>query len=438
MNTRLVFSLSLAAALAWPALCPAGELNAFALRNDLNGNHNTSITTTLLGSVTATESGPHGSGTSTASYGSLSVDLLVFSDGNGATYSTGSVNYGDGDVSRTYWKDLVTVDPTLDHPAGSAGTAEVKFSFTGTYSDTSASGQLNGLTGWQFVVNHSAYRHLVLNDNTQISDIPNPIVHTFDFQYGVPFQIQGGLQATGATRFTSSQSVQAKLSLRQTGFRVLSGGNAIGFSSSSSTGSSAAFPVNSGGSYTPFTLQNTSPYGHGSTASILGGVASANTVVEATFLGQVAQFSQASDIVDVTGIGHDKFVLQLSYDPAIATSLFGNEANAVLLWMDPVSGLFENAVFGNSDGGLQSQAFVGAYNPATESALGNYGVDTTNHVVWAVIDHNSEFAVGTPTPEPSQMALLVIGAAGLVMRRHRRNKCLADPVTNASRAGKCG
>ena len=425
MNTHLFFSLSLAAVLGWPALCPAGELNAFANKQDFGGFHNTNITTTSAGSVTATETGPHGSATSTASYGSLSVNLFVFSEsnGNGGSYSAGLVDYGNGDVWRTYWKDLVTVAPTLDHPQGSAGTAEVKFSFTGTYSDTSASGGLNSQTGWLFVVNHSAYRHLVLSDGTQISDIPNPIVHTLGFQYGVPFLIQGGLQAQGTTFNSANQSVHATLSLRQTGFRVLSGGNAFGFSSSSSTGSSAAIPVNSGGSYTPFTLQNTSPYGHGSTASILGGVASADTVVEATFLGQMAQFSQASDIVDVTGIGNDQYVLQLSYDPVIATSLFGNEANAVLLWLDPVSGLFENAVVGNSDGGLQSQAFVGAYNPATEFALGNYGVDTTNHVVWAVVDHNSEFGVGiaSPAPEPSQMALLVFGAAGLVMRRHRRN-----------------
>ena len=35
-----------------------------------------------------------------------------------------------------------------------------------------------------------------------------------------------------------------------------------------------------------------------------------------------------------------------------------------------------------------------AYHPATDFQLGNYGVDTVNNVVWAVINHNSYFAVG--------------------------------------------
>ena len=56
----------------------------------------------------------------------------------------------------------------------------------------------------------------------------------------------------------------------------------------------------------------------------------------------------------------------------------------------------------------------GAYNPATEFVLGDYGVDTVNDRVWAVIDHNSSFGVGESTavlPEPSSAALLAFGAS---------------------------
>ena len=43
--------------------------------------------------------------------------------------------------------------------------------------------------------------------------------------------------------------------------------------------------------------------------------------------------------------------------------------------------------------------------------LGDYGVDTTDHVVWAVLDHNSEFGV---VPEPSSFVLFCIGAMSLL------------------------
>jgi len=42
-------------------------------------------------------------------------------------------------------------------------------------------------------------------------------------------------------------------------------------------------------------------------------------------------------------------------------------------------------------------------------------VDSANNVVWAVIDHNSEFAV---IPEPASLALLAAG--GMLLLRKRR------------------
>ena len=50
--------------------------------------------------------------------------------------------------------------------------------------------------------------------------------------------------------------------------------------------------------------------------------------------------------------------------------------------------------------------------------MGAYGRDAVTDSVWAVVNHNSEFAVST-VPEPGTFALLagVAAAAGLAYRR---------------------
>jgi hypothetical protein len=57
---------------------------------------------------------------------------------------------------------------------------------------------------------------------------------------------------------------------------------------------------------------------------------------------------------------------------------------------------------------------VGAYDSATDFQLGSYGIDTVNHEVWAVVDHNSEFAVAQAVPEPSSWTAL-LGGLGLLL-----------------------
>jgi hypothetical protein len=49
-------------------------------------------------------------------------------------------------------------------------------------------------------------------------------------------------------------------------------------------------------------------------------------------------------------------------------------------------------------------------------ALGDWGVNTANHTVWAVVNHNSQFAV---VPEPSTLVLLTAAALGLLSWRRR-------------------
>jgi MYXO-CTERM domain-containing protein len=86
--------------------------------------------------------------------------------------------------------------------------------------------------------------------------------------------------------------------------------------------------------------------------------------------------------------------------------------------------LWENAVDGNTGG---TSTFVdGPYNPTLDSSLGTYGVNTTNDVVWAVIDHNSTFTVDTQTvPEPGGPALLACALFGLLaLGRFRRQEAV--------------
>jgi hypothetical protein len=119
-----------------------------------------------------------------------------------------------------------------------------------------------------------------------------------------------------------------------------------------------------------------------------------------------------------------------------------------LVWLDP-NGLgpgvaqWENAVLGNSMlgslavphymndfdgvGGFAAGSWdnfalqLGVTSANLSNFRGSWGVDIENNHVWAVLDHNSQFAV---IPEPSSYLLALIGVAVLTrcaIRRRRRN-----------------
>jgi len=155
-----------------------------------------------------------------------------------------------------------------------------------------------------------------------------------------------------------------------------------------------------------------------------------------------------SDIVNLTGMysgtenaasGTGAFVLQMNYLQSTLDGLGLNE-NAIatsgelrLGWNN--GGNWQTAVLGNSTGSPAPQ-FVGvtdwnsyylansAVDDGTDLALflGRYGVDPTGAaggVTWAVVNHNSEFAV---IPEPSTLVLgglALLGLAGIGLRRRR-------------------
>lgn len=186
--------------------------------------------------------------------------------------------------------------------------------------------------------------------------------------------------------------------------------------------------------------------GFGSTAIGIAMGTSADLRAGTTFSGQNIEMQWrvrgagdrpglGSDILNLTGmspiagthIQTDPFALQMTYSPGALggdESTLASEGLLALGWLDTSqnqpSGLWRNAIAGNFGTGRSGDVFPNvqsswdAFSAAHSNTdanvgnfLGSYGVDVGHHVVWAVLNHNSQFAV---VPEPSSVVLLLFGA----------------------------
>ena len=160
--------------------------------------------------------------------------------------------------------------------------------------------------------------------------------------------------------------------------------------------------------------------GRDTTASILAGTASAARTLTTGFDSASSATNdglRASDVFSLNGTGSDLFVLQLEIAD-LNTSQYLGWLDGTDTWVNAVSGNTGNNASAPQQGYLGSFAnFQIAYGTDLSTYVGAYGVDDSGDRVWAVLNHNSDFAV---IPEPSTWLLLGTGLSVLLFRRRIR------------------
>lgn len=255
-------------------------------------------------------------------------------------------------------------------------------------------------------------------DGWYIGDGPPTFSFTADAQcfVGQPCEIAyvGTLYSgAGGANADSSSHVNGNFNVSSGSVEILDPYNdnaPINFTMVGDAGSGAGQVTPAGGSYAGFTVTNSAPDRLGSTFSLLDGTASHDTNVTANFVAP-PPVDAASDAVELQGTDGDMQVVQISWDPA-KQQLLGPLAYFELCFL-PVEGgaKWESALLGNYNGG-QPTFFDRAYNPDTDFHLGYYGIDSVNHVAWAVINHNSLFAAANPFDLVSAVSRKTHAAAG--------------------------
>jgi hypothetical protein len=192
---------------------------------------------------------------------------------------------------------------------------------------------------------------------------------------------------------------------------------------------SGSVAVGVGESFAGLGITSVAP--RGTSATIEAGSAGAGRTVAMGFTAAPGDGFFASDVLTLTGTAGDAIVLSLTYDPA---ALGGMPAGSLFVgWLDTRSGspsenAWVNAILGNS-GDLVSlpTAYAGSWSAyqtafsiaSPAAALGAWGVDLNSGTVWAVVDHNSQFAA---VPEPAAWLVAGVGLSAVAVCRRRRRR----------------
>ena len=213
-------------------------------------------------------------------------------------------------------------------------------------------------------------------------------------------------------------------------YQALSANGEIAFSYKTSDGAvgiAVASPstltrtIRGGGGYGGVRLR--SGEGAETVARLRGGVAGGDRSIDLAYeAGGTFAINGARPVgnaLNLSGTESDLFVLELTYgDADLAAAGVASETGLILYWRDPVGGSFKNSVLGNQPPG--GRPFFGSSYAQYLAAhggtitLGDYGNDPTTNTVWAVLNHNSLFAVA-PSPEPSSLGLGLAAFAALAL-----------------------
>lgn len=169
-------------------------------------------------------------------------------------------------------------------------------------------------------------------------------------------------------------------------------------------------------------LVRTSTAGGGTQGTLLAGSSAAPTALNPAISWLAQTGDTASDVMRLGNTSGTPQVLSLTYALGVTPAL---SQDAFLGWFDPQVNDWVNATVGNTSG--TSSYFEGSWssylaaNPGATptTALGAYGHDPLNRSVWAVVNHNSDFAV-IVVPEPGMIPGVGLGLAGLAALLRRR------------------
>jgi fibronectin-binding autotransporter adhesin len=428
-----------------------GQIGAIALSVG-NNNANTTYSGALIGSGSLTKIG---------------TGTLVLTGANthsgGTTISSGTLQIGSGGTTGSITGNVAN-NATLAFNRSNALTFAGNISGTGTLTKSGAgtltltgvntysggttisAGTLqvgNGGTTGSIAGNVTDNATLVFNRSNSITFAGN-ITGTGDLTKAGA----GTLTLTGSNSYAGLTTVtggtlQVTGSLANNGSnKVLVAKDANGVFGDGNGDASISRRVASGSSYAGLgsAITNLSAGELATTADILAGTASAQTDVSMAWRTrtEAEKTKQGggliSEVLSLSGIAQsgtgvrdgvhqtDMYVLQMSYDPAELMRIWGltedeavaqgrlylgyfGAAGLVGIGDDSWTGAV-NANFGGTSNFVGDHAYNSGY-----FVLGDYGVDTANNVVWAVINYSGQFAV---VPEPSTLVLLGIGAVGLL------------------------